>query len=86
VIQAPLLGAYEEFVAALAAGDEDTTVLFATTPVGEVMLVRHDIVGPGAHGPSTVHPVTTSVERCCSSFHDGIDEMRDWLEHVHAAG
>jgi hypothetical protein len=79
-----LLGAYEDFVAALAARDEDTTALFATTAVGEVMLVRHDIVGPGVHGPSTVHPVTTASQRHGSTDHHEIDELRDWLRHVHA--
>jgi hypothetical protein len=81
---AVLLGAYEDFVAALAARDADTVALFAATPTGVVMLVRHDIVGPGAHGPSTIHPVTTAAERRDVRELDAIDEMRDWLEHIHA--
>lgn len=82
--EALLLGTYEEFTAALAARDEDTVALFAATAEGEVMLVRHDIVGPGAHGPSTTHPMTTAVERRGLTDVDEVAEVRDWLTHIHA--
>ena len=82
--EAVQLGTYTEFTAALAARDEDTVALFATTGAGMVMLVRHDIVGPGAHGPSTIHPVTTAVERRSSADLDEVAEVRDWLNHIHA--
>jgi hypothetical protein len=80
---AVLLGAYEEFAAALAARDEDTVALLAATDAGEVMVVRHDIVGPGAHGTSTTHPVTTALERQDSTDRDELTEVRDWLTRVH---
>lgn len=79
-----LLGVYEDFVAALAARDEDTIALFAATAEAEVMLVRHDIVGPGVHGPSTIHPVTTAVERRSSADLDEVAEVRGWLTRIHA--
>jgi hypothetical protein len=79
-----LLGDYEAFEDALSARDEDTVRLFAATSPGEVMLVRHDIVGPGANGPATFHPVTTAVERDGRTDRSEIDEVRGWLTRIHA--
>jgi hypothetical protein len=79
-----LLGSYEAFEDALTARDEDTVRLFAATSPGDLMLVRHDIIGPGAHGPATLHPVTTAVERRSPADLDEVDDVRGWLARIHA--
>jgi hypothetical protein len=78
-----LLGVYGLFEDALAARDDDTVRVFASTSPGEVMVVRHDIVGPGADGPATLHPVTTAVERQRFSDPVELDEIRGWLSRIH---
>jgi hypothetical protein len=79
-----LLGQYADFEEALTARDEDTVRLFETTMPGEVMMVRHDIVGPGASGPTSFHPVTTAIERRTLNDAAEIDEVRGWLKRIHA--
>jgi hypothetical protein len=79
-----LLGIYEAFEDALAGRDEDTVRLFAATSPGDLMLVRHDIIGPGADGPVTLHPVTTAVERRSATDLNEIDDVRGWLARIHA--
>lgn len=79
-----LLGVYEDFEDALAARDEDTVQVFAATLAGEVMTVRHDIVGPGAQGPATSHPATTAVQRRGSGDPAELEEVRGWLARIHA--
>jgi hypothetical protein len=79
-----LLGRYEAFEDALAARDEDTVRLFAATSPGEVMLVRHDIIGPGEDGPATLHPVTTAVERRSPAELNEVEDVRGWLARIHA--
>jgi hypothetical protein len=80
-----LLGVYEAFEDALTARDEDTIRIFETTSRGEVMLVRHDIVGPGADGSATCHPVTTAVERKTLGDPAEIADVRGWLSRIHAS-
>jgi transketolase len=79
-----LLGSYVAFEDALVARDEDTVRLFAATSPGEVMLVRHDIIGPGEDGPATLHPVTTAVERRSPADLKEVDDVRGWLARIHA--
>jgi predicted DNA-binding protein with PD1-like motif len=80
-----LLGAYDDFDEALAARDQDTVLLFAITSPGEVMAVHHDIVGPGADGPFTAHPVSTAVERTGVAGVDEVEEIRGWLARIRTA-
>jgi hypothetical protein len=79
------LGGYVTFAAAMTARDADTVRVFSVTPPGQVMVVHHDIVGPGADGPFTTHPVSTAVERRRHvDLDDDVEEIRGWLARVHA--
>jgi hypothetical protein len=79
-----LLGHYDDFDDALTARDEDTVRLFETTAAGEVMMVRHDIVGHGASGPVSCHPVTTAIERRTAGDPAEVEDIRGWLKRIHA--
>jgi hypothetical protein len=78
-----LLGSFPDFDAALAARDEDTVELFAVTGPGELLSAHHQILGPGALGPATVHPVSTEIERATPTSRHELAETRAWLGAIH---
>jgi hypothetical protein len=78
------LGRFADFEAALAARDEDTVRLFAGTRAGDVLVVHHDIRGPGAEGRHTRHPVSTAIERRDPRNDQELHDIRDWLQRIHA--
>jgi hypothetical protein len=77
------LGAFEGFEDALAARDEDTVRLFARTLPGQVLVVHHDILGPGIDGPWTAHPVSSAIERRSRYGVDEVADVRGWLARIH---
>jgi hypothetical protein len=78
-----LLGTFENFELALAARDEDTVRLFAVTGAGQVLHAHHQILGPGARGPVTAHPVVTEIERSAACDLREVADARVWLESIH---
>jgi hypothetical protein len=78
-----LLGSFDDFDAALAARDTDTVELFSKTGPGLVLHAHHQILGPGALGPVTTHPVSTAIERSESADPREVHETRDWLATIH---
>jgi hypothetical protein len=78
-----LLGSFPDFDEALAARDEDTVELFALTGPGELLSAHHQILGPGGQGPTTVHPVSSEIERGTPTCREEIVETRAWLRAIH---
>lgn len=79
-----LLGEYDTFDAALDARDDDTAAMFGDTTPGHVLRACHQIVGPGALGHDTPHPVTSELPRPVGNRGaDDVEEARQWLHHIH---
>jgi hypothetical protein len=78
-----LLGSFPAFDDALAARDDDTVELFAVTGPGELLSAHHQILGPGALGPATVHPVSTEIERATPTGRNDVADAREWLRAIH---
>jgi hypothetical protein len=78
-----LLGDYDTFDDALCARDDDTAQLFEGTTPGQVLLACHQILGPGALGPATSHPVTSEMPRAAAGHDDDITDAREWLRRIH---
>jgi hypothetical protein len=78
-----LLGDYDTFDDALYARDDDTERLFAATAPGQVLLACHQILGPGALGTATAHPVTSEMPRGETPGVDDILDAREWLRRIH---
>jgi hypothetical protein len=77
------LGRYATFEAALDARDDDTVRLFAVTGPGQTLIAHHQIVGPGALGAVTAHPVSTGLPRPSFPADDDVGEARRWLDQIH---
>lgn len=78
-----LLGSFADFDTALAARDEDTVRLFSITGPGQIMQAHHRILGPGAQGAATEHPVSTEIERALTAGDQQLAETRAWLTAIH---
>jgi hypothetical protein len=79
------LGRYARFEDALDARDDDTARLFAATGAGQILVVHHQIVGPGALGEATAHPVSTGLPRSGSPTDMEVTDARRWLNEIHHA-
>jgi hypothetical protein len=77
------IGDYASFEAALDARDDDTARLFSTTGPGLVLTAHHQIVGPGALGEATAHPMTTSLPRSTQAAVAEVEDARRWLRQIH---
>lgn len=79
------IGEYATFEAALDARDDDTARLFARTGAGLVLTAHHQIVGPGALGHATAHPITTCLPRASHPVDGEVGDARRWLKQIHRA-
>jgi hypothetical protein len=77
------LGRYARFEDALEARDDDTARLFAATGPGQILVAHHQIVGPGALGETTAHPVSTGLPRSGAPTDEEVADARRWLEEIH---
>jgi hypothetical protein len=86
-IDGDLLGVFPDFEAALDARDDDAVTLLADSGARPI-LACHTIVGPGAGGETTAHPVISSLGESGQSVDvEGVlAETRDWLRRVHSSG
>jgi hypothetical protein len=80
------LGRFATFEDAIEARDDDTTRLFAATGPGETLVAHHQIVGPGALGHSTPHPLSTGLPRSNAPRDGDVAEARRWLTEIHRGG
>lgn len=80
------LGDFDSYDDALRARDDDAVRTFRRTPRGDVLLACHQILGPGAAGPCTAHPVTTELPRSATAdVARDVADTEAWLRAVHRA-
>jgi hypothetical protein len=77
------LGEFATFEAAIEARDDDTARLFADTEAGATLVIHHQIVGPGALGSATRHPVSSGLPRSTPATLEEVADVRRWLEEIH---
>jgi hypothetical protein len=83
-IDGDLLGVFDTFTDALDARDDDAVTLLESLD-GHPMLACHTIVGPGAGGELTSHPVTSSLgdDQRGEPLQERLEQTRHWLRQVH---
>lgn len=84
-IDGDLLGVFPDFETALEARDDDAVLLLAEVGA-RPMLACHTIVGPGAEGRTTAHPVTSSLGESADTIDvdSVLADTRRWLHRVHS--
>ena len=83
----PALGHYPDFDAALGARDRDVIAQLRATPVPP-REINHLIVGPGARGSRTEHPLTTFAGADVSHLDPAAEvaATKAWLEAIRREG